>query len=131
LNVSERRLERLFRACTGLSPKRMCRLAQIDAARVRLARCPEPPWGALAGDLGFSDQAHMIREFRRLTGQTPVRYWREHPVLPEAHLLEHPEADAAFDFWANGETVEGCARAFDLAHAIPSGTRVTQARTRS
>jgi AraC-like DNA-binding protein len=109
LNVPERRLERLFRQWTGLSPKRMCRLAQVDAARVRLARPPGPAWGALASELGFADQAHMIREFHKLTGQTPARYRRERAVLGEAPPDESHED--LFDFWALAEMMEARAKA--------------------
>jgi AraC-like DNA-binding protein len=104
LGVSERRLERLFRAWTGLSPKRMCRLAQVDAARVRLASPPELPCGVLAGELGFADQAHLIREFRKVTGTTPARYRREHAILSDA--LQPLDAEDPFAFWASAETIE-------------------------
>jgi AraC-like DNA-binding protein len=29
-------------------------------------------WSEVAADLGFSDQAHLIREFGALAGSTPV-----------------------------------------------------------
>ena len=29
-------------------------------------------WAAVAADLGFADQAHLIREFSALAGLTPV-----------------------------------------------------------
>jgi AraC-like DNA-binding protein len=112
LSVPERRLERLFRQCTGLSPKRMCRVAQIDAARMRLVRAPVPDWPALASELGFADQAHMIREFRKLTGQTPARYRRENPVLGEAAPeLEGLGDDGALASWALADVEEARARA--------------------
>lgn len=32
------------------------------------------PWADLAADLGWFDQAHLIRDFRRHTGVTPTQY---------------------------------------------------------
>lgn len=31
-------------------------------------------WAALAADLGYSDQAHFIRDFKALVGSTPLAY---------------------------------------------------------
>lgn len=80
LAVSERRLERLFLASVGVSPKKLSRIARLNAVLARLGqpRAPTPSWGSLAVELGFADQAHMIREFRQLAGTTPGNYARDH-----------------------------------------------------
>ena len=31
-------------------------------------------WAALAADLGYSDQAHLTRDFTRTIGEPPARY---------------------------------------------------------
>ena len=31
-------------------------------------------WAALALDLGYADQAHLIRDFKKIVGRTPVEY---------------------------------------------------------
>jgi AraC-like DNA-binding protein len=33
-------------------------------------------WAGLALELGYFDQSHLIRDFRRLTGYTPEKYRR-------------------------------------------------------
>ncbi len=79
LEVSERRLERLFLAGVGVSPKKLSRIARLHTVLERLARpsASQPSWGALAVELGFADQAHMIREFRSLAGTTPAGFVRD------------------------------------------------------
>jgi AraC-like DNA-binding protein len=79
LGVPERRLERLFLAGVGVSPKKLARIARLHAVLGRLAhaRAASVPWGMLAIEFGFADQAHLIREFRQLVGTTPASYARD------------------------------------------------------
>jgi AraC-like DNA-binding protein len=79
VGISERRLQRLFREGTGLSPKGLSRIARLHAVLARLKRSSETgmSWAALSSDLGFADQAHLIREFRALAGVTPATYARQ------------------------------------------------------
>lgn len=69
--LSPRQLERLFAAEVGVSPKALARLARFDAAFTRLQLQPEENLSSLAYDLGFTDQAHLNREFRQLAHLTP------------------------------------------------------------
>lgn len=65
---------RLFRRCFGVS---MTEHAQAQAVRRAMAMLPLP--GAALGDVaaavGFYDQSHMTRVFRRVTGRAPGA-WR-------------------------------------------------------
>jgi AraC-like DNA-binding protein len=67
--MSERALSRLFAARVGLSPKRFSRVVRFQQVLRRLDG--QPDWAQLAADLGYFDQAHMIREFKALFGCTP------------------------------------------------------------
>jgi len=42
---------------------------------LRAARVATPNWAALAAELGYYDQSHLIAEFRSLAGVTPAQ-WR-------------------------------------------------------
>jgi hypothetical protein len=68
---SERQLRRRFESAVGLSPKRLARIVRLHEALRRSASKPAP-WAEVALDAGYYDQAHMIAEFRALTGQTPT-----------------------------------------------------------
>ena len=72
---SGRRLQQVFRREVGLTPKQLARVTRFDRARRRLyadVAAGRPPMLArLAAEGGFSDQAHLAREFRALAGCPP------------------------------------------------------------
>ncbi len=64
----------LFRQATGMSPKRYARLLRFQTVLAALRRKPGGSLAALAHQAGYSDQAHMTREFREFAGITPSDY---------------------------------------------------------
>jgi len=66
------RLIRAFTARYGLPPHAYLMSLRLNAAQRRL-RAGEPP-AAVAAACGFTDQAHLTREFRRRLGATPGAY---------------------------------------------------------
>lgn len=73
-DTSLRQLQRLFSEYVGVSPKWVIqRYRLLDAAeRVALGRIVD--WADLALDLGYADQAHFIRDFKKLVGRSPASY---------------------------------------------------------
>jgi AraC-like DNA-binding protein len=70
LGVTRQHLARRFAAHVGVTPKMLCRVVRLW----RVLRSPQSGrvnWAALAADLGYSDQSHLVSEFRSLTGLTP------------------------------------------------------------
>lgn len=94
--LSTKRMIALFRAEVGLSPKAYARVRRLQAALRKLGA------GAMGGariaaDIGYSDQAHFVREFRSFTAMTPTQYSRQRIVLPshvpvERHKYSIPPA---------------------------------------
>ena len=72
IGVSRRHLERRFRDEVGLRVKQVARIARVHAVLALLERQSALGGAEIAAECGFSDQAHLIRECRALTGQTPV-----------------------------------------------------------
>lgn len=70
LGWSHRRLISRYRDAVGLTPKTVARIARFERLTARLDGCD---WAALATECGFFDQAHLAREVRELTGQTPTQ----------------------------------------------------------
>lgn len=71
LHMSERTLRRRFEDAFGYGPKTLDRILRFHRFR-RLQRQGEGSTALLAIEAGYADQAHLIRESRRLTGVTPT-----------------------------------------------------------
>ena len=69
--VSVRSLQRLFRRHVGTSPKALLRRIRIQEAALRIERGEATCLATLASDLGYTDQAHLTRDFRTTVGRTP------------------------------------------------------------
>ena len=89
-HLSMRGFQVRFRAEVGLTPKEFARLTRLQAM-LRALESADAGIAAVAADSGFTDQAHVTRELRRVTGHTPAR-------LRDAlrrHLKGDNDADAA------------------------------------
>jgi AraC-like DNA-binding protein len=71
-----RALQRLFRDYVGASPKWVIQRYRLHEAIAQLQAGRTLDWPGLALALGYYDQAHFIRDFRRLVGCAPADYAR-------------------------------------------------------
>ena len=71
-----RSLQRLFQKEVGIGPKDVLRRYRLIEAAERLAREPELTGASLAGELGYADQAHFIRDYKAVIGVPPEVYRR-------------------------------------------------------
>ncbi len=72
-----RRVQRLFASYVGATPKAVIARRRILDIAALIHSGGAPDWATLAVDLGFSDQAHLIRAFGAVVGAPPARYARE------------------------------------------------------
>jgi AraC-like DNA-binding protein len=70
-NLGARQFRRRCLEASGLTPKQLCRVLRFRRASALAAR-GRPRWSAIAAEAGYFDQAHLIRDFREFTGQTPM-----------------------------------------------------------
>jgi AraC-like DNA-binding protein len=68
--MSERQFRRRCLEESGLAPKQLCRVLRFRRA-LELGGSGVP-WGLIAAEAGYFDQAHLIRDFREFAGATPV-----------------------------------------------------------
>jgi AraC-like DNA-binding protein len=71
IGLSSRQLEREFRASVGVSPKALARIMRFQNLLRLVGEGPLREWSYLALESGYSDQPHMVREFREFSGQSP------------------------------------------------------------
>lgn len=74
--TSVRSLHRLFEHYVGVGPKWVVRRSRVQEAAERVARGERVEWARTALELGYHDQAHLIRDFRAQIGFTPAAYAR-------------------------------------------------------
>ncbi|MEY7970974.1 helix-turn-helix domain-containing protein [Saccharomonospora xinjiangensis] len=79
-----RALQRLFTAHVGTGPKWAIRVYRLNEAAARLATHSPPKQAELATELGYSDQAHFVREFTAMVGTPPASYERQQKVTEQA-----------------------------------------------
>lgn len=72
--LRKRTLERLFREYVGVGPKWVIQHYRLHEAAEYAATDKPRDWPDLAARLGYADQAHFIRDFKRFVGQSPTRY---------------------------------------------------------
>ncbi|GAB7531090.1 hypothetical protein PS3A_35020 [Pseudomonas sp. 3A(2025)] len=71
-----RTLQRQFRQDTGMTPKTFCRIIRCQAALNSINTGVDMSFSDLALDLGFTDQSHFLRDFKKLVSTTPTDYQR-------------------------------------------------------
>jgi AraC-like DNA-binding protein len=74
VDVGRRNLQRRFKSETGTSAKHFARIARMQ--RAVSARRAGAGWAEVAHAAGFTDQAHLIRDFRALAGAPPDAFCR-------------------------------------------------------
>jgi AraC-like DNA-binding protein len=74
--LNKRMLQRLFARYVGVSPKWVIQRYRLNEAAEELATDELISQSALALKLGYSDQAHFIRDFKSIVGLSPTAYVR-------------------------------------------------------
>jgi AraC-like DNA-binding protein len=85
--LGKRSLQRLFRDYVGVPPKwviRRYRLHELlDHLEARAEAFPQQSWSDLALQLGYFDQAHLINDFKAITGYSPANYFSNNTKASE------------------------------------------------
>ncbi|SDE58262.1 transcriptional regulator, AraC family [Mucilaginibacter pineti] len=76
-HATVRTLERNFKQSSGYSVKDVSGLIRFEQVRNRLWLYPDTNLAGLAHELGYTDQSHLSREFKRYSGTTPAAFARK------------------------------------------------------
>ncbi|MGI8993155.1 MAG: helix-turn-helix domain-containing protein [Nocardioidaceae bacterium] len=89
--IEQRTLQRMFRSYVGVAPRWALQRGRLHLAAERVTDHAEtgagPSWAELAIELGYADQAHFIRDFRRVIGLTATRYAETLKPAPDDHTV--------------------------------------------
>jgi AraC-like DNA-binding protein len=73
-SMNKRTLQRLFARYVGVSPKWVIQRYRLHEAAEQLATVEALNQAELALSLGYSDQAHFVRDFKAIVGVSPAAY---------------------------------------------------------
>lgn len=76
-HATVRTLERNFKQSSGHTVKDVSGLIRFEQVRNNLWLNPDSSLAGLAHELGYTDQAHLSREFKRYSGTTPAAFARK------------------------------------------------------
>lgn len=72
---TERHLERKFKECIGLNPKKFGNVVRLHYfLKLLKDKSEDTNLTTICYDAGFSDQSHLIKDFKKHTGITPTEY---------------------------------------------------------
>lgn len=84
MGLSTRQLERRFLHRVGVPPKLFSRLVRFQKV-FQAVESGYANWAAIAAECGYYDSAHLIKDFREFSGQTPACLFQEETML--THLF--------------------------------------------
>jgi AraC-like DNA-binding protein len=76
-HATVRTLERKFKQSSGHTVKDVSGLMRFEQVRNQLWHYPDSNIAGLAHELGYTDQSHLSREFKRYSGTTPAAFARK------------------------------------------------------
>lgn len=84
-NMSVRSFERNFVKYTGIPAKLFCCIARFNHALALKLQYPNLRWTNIAHTAGYFDQAHLVKDFKKFSGDTPSILLKETPLFVETY----------------------------------------------
>ncbi len=81
--MSVRTLQRKLRNRLGVSPKTFTRIFRFNQLLAQMKLDGGQNWQDAMHQLGYYDQAHLIKDFKQFTGRSPGRFFQEDKTLSD------------------------------------------------
>lgn len=117
-NVSERTLERNFKAATGYPVKEFCKIVRFNKLLELVTFSHDVNWADMVSRFGYYDQSHLINEFRNATGIVPSVYCRNintkifrffnHLAIPDTKEFTEAMMDSSANSSEIATTIPDC-----------------------
>jgi AraC-like DNA-binding protein len=76
-NLSPRHFERVFKEMVGVSAMKLQSINRFETCLKLKERLPQKKWTNIAFEAGYTDQMHLVREFKKLSSLTPSAiHWK-------------------------------------------------------
>ena len=85
-NMSLRNFERYFTGEIGVSPKLFCCITRFNHALNIKLRNPTLEWTSVAHQCGYFDQMHLIKDFKKFSGEAPASLLKHAPLFKEEYV---------------------------------------------
>lgn len=82
-NMCVRNFERQFAEQVGMSPKLFCSVVRFNQGLDLKLRSPTKDWTSIAFECGYFDQMHLIKDFKRFSGNAPATFLKQTPLAKE------------------------------------------------
>lgn len=86
-DLSERQFRRRFLVAVGLPPKVYLRIVRMQSFVRSHFLKPDIHWGQVSYQAGYADQAHLVNDFRSLSGDRPTSFYRHLKDIEHAMLI--------------------------------------------
>jgi AraC-like DNA-binding protein len=85
----------MFGRHAGVSPAWVIRRYRLLEAAEAVRDGAPVSWAEVAAGLGYSDQAHLTRDFRAAIGRTPAEYAQSQQAQPSRQIQQSRQAQAS------------------------------------
>lgn len=85
-NMGVRSFERHFFQQVGMSPRLFCCVARFNHALEIKLSDPQKDWTSIAHECGYFDQMHLVKDFKRFSGNSPAAFLNRTPLTEQEYI---------------------------------------------
>lgn len=91
LNISQKKLERIFKTAVGISPKKYQRIIRFEKSISLLTSPKYNDLTSISYDLDYTDQSHFIKDFKNFSDMNPYEFIKRYKIGSESSTFIYEE----------------------------------------